>query len=407
MFFWLVNIFYGSIKDMELSDKIKKLPLDPGVYRFIGKNKEILYIGRATSLRRRVLQYFQKNREPRIAEMVAQAKDVKFIKTDSVLEAIILEANLIKKHWPKYNVKDKDNRTFIYVVFLLNEIYPKPLIVRERELGKFPIGAKTKIFGPYQNANAVKNILRILRRFFPYSTCRPPVAGDSGQPCFDYQIGLCPGVCVGRISSQEYQKNIKHLVAFFQGRKKQLLKNLAKSNPDLAKGLKNINDASLITRDELNGLSDKKINRIEAYDISHFSGGETVGAMAVITDGSVDKSQYRLFNIKTAANNDLAALIEMLTRRLNHPEWPWPDLFLIDGGRPQIIAMEKLFKAKQVAKPLIGISKVAGDELVFAKNTSQNVKDLAKGLKIVLLRARDEAHRFANAQRRRRMKLRK
>ncbi|HLD35041.1 MAG TPA: GIY-YIG nuclease family protein, partial [Patescibacteria group bacterium] len=117
--------------DSKLLIKVKSLPLSPGVYQFIGSKREILYIGRATSLRRRVLQYFQKKLEPRIAEMVSQAKSLKTIKTDTVLEAIILEANLIKKHWPKYNVKDKDDRSFSYVVFTKGE-YPKPLIVRGR-----------------------------------------------------------------------------------------------------------------------------------------------------------------------------------------------------------------------------------------------------------------------------------
>lgn len=391
---------------MELSAKAKKLPLGPGVYRFLGRGGEILYIGRATSLRRRVSQYFQKDREPRIAEMVAQAKDIKVIRTDSVLEAIILEANLIKKHWPKYNVKDKDDRSFAYVVISLTEKFPKPLIVRGRELDKFPQNSKqVKIFGPYQNATVIRNVLRLLRRFFPYSTCKPPAVGQAGKPCFDYQVGLCPGVCVGEVDEKVYKLNIKNLIAFFDGNKKQLLKRLAKSNPQLAAGLKNINDVSLISRSELSGIAGGESNRIEAYDISHFSGKETVGAMAVFVNGEPDKTQYRLFNIKTVGNNDLAALTEMLSRRLNHLEWPLPELFLIDGGRPQILAISKLFKEKQLAKPLVGLSKLAGDELVFPTGTSKNIKELAVGIKPVLMRARDEAHRFANSARRRKLKL--
>lgn len=396
-----VMILNRIMPNNKLAETAKKLPLSPGVYQFMDRNKRILYIGRATSLRRRVLQYFQKNLESRIAEMVSQAQAIKFTKTDSVLEAIILEANLIKKHWPKYNVKDKDNRTFSYLVLALKDDYPKPLIVRERELEKFPADKNVKIFGPYQNATAIKNILRILRRFFPYSTCRP----NNGQPCFDYQVGLCPGTCVGKITPTAYQKNIKSLVAFFEGRKKSLLKSLAKTNPELALGLKNINDVSLISKDEMSGFATEAKNRLEAYDISHFSGGETVGAMAVFKNGQPDKSSYRLFNIRSVKNNDLAALTEMISRRLNHAEWPWPDLFLIDGGRPQILAIEKLFKEKNISKPLIGLSKLAGDELVFAKNTSVNIKNLAKNIKITLQQARDEAHRFANTHRRRKMKL--
>lgn len=379
----------------DLLAKAKTLPLSPGVYQYWGTDNEILYIGRATSLRRRVLQYFQKNLDPRIAEMVSLAKTIKFIQTDTVLEAIILEAKLIKKFWPKYNIKDKDMRSFSYLVIPKAD-FPKPIIVRERELDKFP-KSSAKIFGPFQNSTLLKNTLRLVRRIFPYSTCKV----GSGQPCFDYQIGLCPGACVGQISKQDYQKNIKNIIALFEGKRKLLIKTLSKQNPQAAFGLQHINDVTLIGRDELAGSTGVATSRIEAYDISHFSGKETVGAMSVFIDGQADKSHYRLFNIKTVGNNDLLALEEMITRRLNHPEWPAPDIYLIDGGRPQISHLEKLFKVKQIATPLIGISKLGGDLLVYPKGTKQSIRDLAESSKNILLQARDEAHRFGNAARRR------
>jgi len=332
--------------------------------------------------------------------MIALAKNIKYEITDSVLEAIILEANKIKKHWPKYNIKDKDNRSFVYLVFSLTDIYPKPLIVRGRELEKLSLKPGSKVFGPYQNSNALKNILRILRRFFPYSTCKP----NSGKACFDYQVGLCPGTCLGLVDSVVYKKNIKNLSEFFAGRKKQLLKRLSRANPDLAKALKNINDVTLITQDELN--DDGARGRIEAYDISHFSGGETVGSMAVFLNGKPEKSEYRLFNIKSVSNNDLEALTEVLTRRLKHQEWPLPEIFLIDGGRLQIIKINKLLTEQKITRPVVGISKFGGDSLVFPAGTPKGVRELVSGLKTILLQARDEAHRFANRQRRRRFEKR-
>jgi len=383
---------------MKLTEKVKKLPLSPGVYQFIGEKGKILYIGRATFLRHRVLQYFQKQLEPRIAEMVSSAKNLKVIKTDTVLEAIILEANLIKKYWPKYNVKDKDDRSFIYVVFPGGD-YPKPLIVRGHELKKFPRGS-VKIFGPFMNATLLRNALRIIRRIFPYSTCKP----NSGQACFDYQIGLCPGACVGKISPAEYKKNINNIIKIFSGQKKQLIRQLAKSNPAAAVGLKHISDAALVSRDELG--STRNISRIEAYDISHFAGQEAVGAMAVLTNGQIDKREYRLFNIHAPAGDDLRALEEMITRRLNHPEWPLPDIFLIDGGRPQINFLKKIFKERHLAKPLVGLSKLGGDVLVFPSGVSADVKDLALSMKPLLLLARDEAHRFGNSARKRKLRNR-
>jgi excinuclease ABC subunit C len=386
------------INSQKLLHRVKKPPLSPGVYQFLGKKGKILYIGRATSLRRRVLQYFQKQLEPRIAEMVSSAKNIKVIKTDTVLEAIILEANLIKKYWPKYNVKDKDDRSFIYVVFTKGD-YSKPFIVRGRDLSKFPAGS-AKIFGPFMNVTLLKNTLRIIRRIFPYSTCK----SNSGQACFDYQIGLCPGACIGKISPAEYKKNISGIKKIFSGQKKQLIRQLAKSNPTAAAGLKHISDAVLVSRDELAGASN--ISRIEAYDISHFAGHEAVGAMAVLTNGQIDKSQYRLFNIHTPAGDDLRALAEVITRRLNHHEWPMPDIFLIDGGRPQINFLKKIFSERHLVKPLVGLSKLGGDILVFSSGTSAAVKDLALSVKPLLLLARDEAHRFGNSTRRRKLRNR-
>ncbi len=297
-----------------------KLPLVSGVYYWLDKKGEILYIGRATSLKKRVSQYFRSDIDMRIAEMVSKAKKIKFKTTDTLLDAIILEANEIKKYWPKYNVKDKDDRSFVYVVIPKRD-FTYPIIVRQHELKKFP-ATKAHIFGPYQNGTLLKNALRLLRRIFPYGTCRP----GQGKPCFDYQIGLCPGSCINAISKQDYQKNINDIILLFKGQKKRLISKLKKENPEAIKALTQLQEVTLITSDEVSG--DRfKTNRIEAYDISHFGGHETVGAMAVMTDGRIDKSQYRLFNIKSAlAGDDLHALSEMITRRFNHDEWPRPDI---------------------------------------------------------------------------------
>lgn len=378
-----------------LSDHAKLFPDRPGVYRFLDAKGEILYIGRATSLRKRVANYFTKRIDARIAEMVSLARDVRYEQTDTVLEAIILEANLIKKHWPKYNVKDKDNRSFLYIVIPKAD-FPKPLVVRHRELEKFS-AIKADIFGPYQSVTLVKNALKIIRRIFPYSTC----SIGSGKPCFDYQIGLCPGACVGAISKADYQKNIKNIKLLLSGKKELLLKRLAKEYPEKAASLKHIQDVSLITRDEL-VREHSEAHRIEGYDISHLTGKETYGSMVVFTDGEADKEQYRLFAVKdVAASDDLHALEEVLTRRLRHDEWDMPDLVMIDGGRPQVDHIAGVFRRKNITIPMVGISKYAGDALVFPLGTKQSVRALAESLKPVLLRVRDEAHRFAGRASRR------
>lgn len=380
---------------MDLKLKAHKFPLAPGVYLFTDGNGKILYAGRAVSLRRRVLNYFQKNLDPRINEMLGKAKDVKFYQTDNILEAVIMEANLIKKHWPKYNIREKDNRSFIYFIIPKSE-YPKPLIVRERELRK--ITPKSgHIFGPYQSLSLLRNALKIIRRIFPYSTCKP----FSGKPCFDYQIGLCPGLCIGAISKEEYQKNITNLTLLLRGQRKKLLKKLQKENLEQAKAIRHIQDVSLLMKDE--DAQAKKI-RIEGYDISHLAGKEAYGALAVFIDGKPDKTQYRLFKINEAPpNDDLKALEEVIRRRMKHREWHLPDLILIDGGKPQIDYIHKFFQEMQITIPLIGISKFRNDALVFPEKTSGQIKYLAENIKKTLLETRNEAHRFGlKASRRKR-----
>ncbi|MDD2732285.1 MAG: hypothetical protein PHI53_03780 [Candidatus Pacebacteria bacterium] len=379
---------------MTLSNQIKRLPDKPGVYIFLGEKDAILYIGRALSLKKRVLNYFQKILDPRIRKMIDSAKGIKFYQTDNLLEAVILEANLIKKYWPRYNIKEKDNRSFIYIIIPKTD-YPRPMIVRQRELERF--SAKAYVFGPYQSYFLLNKALRIIRRIFPYSTCVP----FSGKPCFNYQIGLCPGLCVGRISKKDYQKNIRNIILLLSGQKKKLFDRLKKENPEAVYSLKHIQDVSLIQREESGSFYNV---RVEGYDISHLTGKETFGAMSVFFNGEPEKDQYRLFKIKEAPQfDDLRALEEVIARRLKHKEWPFPNIILIDGGRPQIDFISKILEKNNLNIPLVGISKFGNDKLVFPKDTKKSVKELIEGLKEVLLKVRNEAHRFGlKASRRKR-----
>lgn len=402
---------------MNLIDEAKKLTLSPGVYIWLDKENKPLYVGRATSLRRRVLQYFRKDIDPRIGEMVSLARVIKYHPTDTVLDSVILEANLIKKYWPKYNIQEKDDKSFIFLVIPQASSrresglrpaspadFPKPFMVRGRELKNFPV-PPSRVFGPFQTYTSLRTVLKIVRRIFPYSTCQP--AGSGGEalaktpkPCFDYQVGLCPGVCVGAISKKDYQKNINNILLLFRGEKNKLLKKLSKENPAAASALKHFQDVALISREESVG-DEGKFNRIEGYDISHFAGHEVYGSMVVFINGQPDKSQYRLFKIKTVGNNDLDALKEMMERRLKHTEWPKPDLILIDGGKPQVDYIFKVTEQYQLSVPLLGISKLNGDRLVYPPGTKNVFKDLAETIKRNLQQVRDEAHRFANGARRR------
>ncbi len=385
-------------KDLE---KLKKTPKEPGVYRFLDSEGNILYIGRAINLNNRLKQYFQKNTENRIFEMINTASDFKYETTDTLLEAIILEANLIKKYWPKYNIRDKDDRSFVYLGINRKDKYPKPFIIRGRDLEKFSYN-KIDIFGPYKSVYILRQALRVIRRIFPYSTCK----ADSGKACFDYQIGLCPGACISAIEKKEYKKNIDNIILLLKGEKKRLMKKLLKENPNKAKALENIQEVSLLQQED--SLKTKKLNRIEGYDVSHLSGKETVTSMVVLTNGEIDKSEYRLFNISNAnSGDDLRSLEEALTRRLKHKEWGRPDLIMLDGGKPQLEFIYKLFYRNNISIPLVGISKYGGDELVFSRDVKKVQKELVISLKSELLKLREEAHRFSKKASIRRRKLNK
>ncbi|HZJ40963.1 MAG TPA: GIY-YIG nuclease family protein [Candidatus Saccharimonadales bacterium] len=373
----------------DLSTIAKSAPKKPGVYFWLDKQGAVLYVGRATSLKARLSQYFQKGISSRIAEMVTAARNLRYEETETLLEAIILEAQNIKKYWPKYNIVDRDDRSFIYVVIPKKE-FTRPIIIRGHELKKFPAGT-AQIFGPYQSFYLLQNALRLIRRIFPYGTCKP----NSGRACFDYQIGLCPGVCVGKISAREYKKNIDNIVLLLKGEKKRLMIKLKKANPEQAKAFQHLQDVSLLTRDE--DLNERKISRLEGYDISHHAGKESYGSMVVFENGEPNTSQYRLFKIKDApAADDERALLEVLTRRFKHLEWPLPDLIMIDGGSPQINFLAHELASLNISAHLVGISKFGGDKLVFTAKTKKEQRELAENIKPTLLKLREEAHRFAN-----------
>lgn len=386
--------------NLKIKNKLKNIPDKPGIYFWLGKKQDILYVGRANNLRARLRQYAHKDLDSRIAEMVALSIDIKYQETDTILESIILEAENIKKYWPKYNIVDRDDRSFIYL-FIPKNKYPQPIIIRGQDLPGFSKKTGT-LFGPYQSFYLLKNALRIIRRVFPYSTCTP----GSMQACFDYQVGLCPGLCVNKISATDYQKNIRNIMLLLSGRKKQLFKTLKKDNPDQLKAWQQIQDVTLLGQEF--SLNQQAFGRLEAYDISHHQGKDSYGAMVVFVNGQAVRGEYRLFKIKEApAGDDERALAEVLLRRFQHPEWSRPDILVIDGGRPQISFLKKFLDMRNIAVPVVGISKLGGDRLVFPPTVKKNWRNLVESIKPTLLQAREEAHRFANYGRKRSLKINK
>lgn len=394
-----------------LCDKIKKknwLPDMPGVYQFLDAQKKILYIGKATSLRDRVKSYcssdIMNTRGPIIAEMLLLARDVRVIKTDSVLEALILEAALIKKHQPKYNSKEKSDKSFNYVV-ITDEDFPRVLLMRGKELlrGSTPkfITKLKYSFGPFPRGSVLREALKIVRKIFPF---RDICKIEKEKPCFNAQIGLCPGVCVGKVSKKEYAQTIQNLKLFFEGKKSALVKKLETAMRAVAKrrefekaqeikktifALKHIQDIALIGKGESRHGS---LMRIEAYDVGHFGGVASVGAMTVVENGEPVRSEYKKFKIKSFEGiNDTRALAEILSRRLAHAEWSMPKLIVVDGGIAQMNAAKRVLISAGAAIRIVGVvkderhrpKKILGDRALAIRHEAD------------ILLANAEAHRFA------------
>ena len=388
---------------MKLADlKHFNLPDTPGVY-FFKLGSQILYVGKATSLKDRVKSYFSRDilltRGPRILKMIAEAEKVEFKQTDSVLEALIMEANEIKKHQPYYNAREKDDKSYNYVL-VTKEEFPRILIERGKNLGV--VSEKIwKTFGPFPHAGELREALKIIRKIFPFRDVKCKL----GKPCFNAQIGLCPGPCGGWISKEDYKKIIRHIILFFEGKKARLIQSLEKEMKLLAKqqkfeeaekvkrqifALDHIQDIALIKKDiESQEGKSGVVFRIEAYDIAHISGTNVVGVMTVVEDGEVNKSQYRKFKIKAEKNDDTKNLKEVLNRRINHPEWPLPNLVVVDGGVGQLNAARAVHKERGLEIKVVSVLK---DE----RHKAKQILDLEdKSLERSILVANLEAHRFA------------
>jgi excinuclease ABC subunit C len=392
----------------QFKKKMKKIPDAPGVYFFLAKNKKVLYIGKATSLRDRVRSYFANDlhvaRSPLIVNMVAKAASIDWRQTDSVLEALILEANLIKTHKPPANTDLKDDKSWNYVV-ITKEDYPRVLLVRGKNLEQeFPPKLRAYTFGPFPHGLQLQQAMKLIRKIFPYrDTCIP----NSGKRCFNAQIGLCPGVCSGEMGKTEYKRVVRHIVLLFKGKKKELIKALEREMRRAAKderfeeaqrargqlfALNHIQDVSLIKDEYRSPLPGIGAYRIEAYDVAHLRGGSAVGVMVVVEDGISNKNEYRKFNIKAAkGGDDVGALKEILSRRLGHDEWPMPRLIAVDGATAQINAAERLLESLGLKIPVVGVVK---DEKHRPRELRGN-RELINGREREILLANAEAHRFA------------
>jgi len=395
-----------------------ELPQTPGVYFWRDDAGKILYIGKATSLRDRVRSYFSpdviKTRGAHIVDMVFKAHTVTYQETMNVLEALILEANLIKKYKPYYNTKEKDDKSFNCVA-ITREEFPQIVLVRQKDIDTkaktVHIPRSTKkvkydaIFGPYPNGSAIREALKLLRPIFPF---RDIASSKKDNSVFYRQIGLAPDATSVE-AKKEYKKTIGRLKLIFQGKLQSLIVALKKEMMAYAKkehfeeaeivkkkifALEHIQDIALIKRDIVHGdtAGFSASWRIEAYDIAHLSGKQMVGVMTVVENATTNKNEYRKFIIRGFDKaNDAGALREVLTRRFAHPEWRYPDVIVVDGNVIQVNVAREVLKMLVLNIPIIAVTK---DERHRPKAITGK-KDIVETHKYAILLANAESHRFA------------
>ncbi len=402
----------------------------------------MLYVGKAKNLKNRLKSYQGKNLLPRPQKMVSQAVYLQWRVLESELEALLVEAELVRSYQPAFNVLLKDDKSPLYII-ITAENFPRVLRGRKTEIDKWSKqGKKIRVFGPFTSAYKVNEILKIARPVFPWCNAKRV---KNIRPCLESHLGLCSGFCTGQVKYQEYQQMINNLTLFLRGQTKMVERRLrlalkkrvaqeefeaAAKLRDQLKVLQEITQSHYRLQPELflpnlsalqweNATAQLRailreswslprtyqFGRIEAYDVSNTSGQQAVVSMVVFTEGKSERSVYRLFNIKTLTEpNDPAMLKEALSRRVNHQEWPWPELIVIDGGKGQVRRVLEVWREKELPiVPLIGLAKKP-DRIVLPQIVSWKPR-LKIQWQMVLLKSsepalrllqqlRDEAHRF-------------
>lgn len=388
--------------EAQLSD----IPDAPGVY-FFKQGTKTLYVGKATSLKSRVTSYFdgqlEAKRGPVVAKAVHDATHVEWEVTDSVLEALLLEARYIKALQPYGNKAEKDDKSFNYVV-ITHEPLPRLVVVRGRELSaKFAPAQRKYTFGPFTHGSALKEALAIIRRIFPYFDEK---STEKTTRRFNQEIGAYP-----EDDRRAYLATIRHIVLLFQGKKRALMRELERTMVRAARAerfeeaakakrqlfsLTHIRDTALL-KDEYRVPHATEF-RIEAFDTAHLAGESARGVMVVVENGEPVLSEYRTFTIRTAkGGDDYQALREVLERRFKHREWTFPKLIVVDGGRAHL-KVAKLVMAR--CHPAIEVCAVVKDERHKPKQILGK-KSFVSGHEKSILLANAEAHRFSLGRHRR------
>lgn len=422
---------------------IKNLPESPGVYIFKDKNNKVLYVGKAVNVKKRVASYLQKGLvSGKTLILVSKTFNVKVIPVFSELEALLLEAHLIKTHQPFFNIRAKDDKRPLYIKITAKDEFPRVFLVRREEDLTAQAGKGNLYFGPFPSSQTVKKVLRLLRGIFPYDTQK--TVGK--RPCFWSHLGLCnpcPSIIKTlpisqkKVETKKYRQNIRQLLRVLSRKTEKVKSQLKREMTKLANYnrfeeaaqirdkiaaldyvtqpyqsistfLENPNLISEVRREETRELFKilksstnmiKIPEKIECFDASHTSRANPVVGMVTFNNGEPDKNLYRKFRIRNQkSGDDLSYLEEALRRRFSHREWREPDLLVIDGGKTQVGRAKKiLFELNLVNIPLIGLVKPF-DDIVIPHQDGFQVMRIRSGPALqILQRVRDEAHRFAKA----------
>jgi excinuclease ABC subunit C len=415
-------------------EKVRRFPTTPGVYLMKDAQGRVIYVGKAVNLRNRAASYFNSAAavDHRTRDLVQCIADIDFLPADSEVDALLLEARLIKDVQPRFNQELKDDKTFPYLQITTNEDFPRIEFTRK------PQTSGVKLYGPFTSAKRLRGAIAVLQRIFKFRTCSLDIIESEERwrwfrPCLLASINQCTAPCNLRVTKEEYAEDIRRLRMFLDGRKKDLMDELRRSMQQASQELKFEKAARI--RDEIKAIENLNLRgdlrehaqpeafyidpkrgmrglqkifnltalprRIEGMDIAHLQGGETVASLVQFIDGLPFKHGYKRFRLRTVQGvDDFASMREVVSRhfrRMQQEGYSFPDILLIDGGKGQLNAAVEALEALNIRRPLV-ISLAKQQEEIFVPGEADSIKLTRHSYALRLLQyVRDEAHRFAQS----------
>lgn len=419
---------------VSLADKVKSFPLAPGVYLMKDEQGRVLYVGKAKNLRNRAGHYFTKAAadDKRTCDLVKLIADVDFVQAESEVDALLMEARLVKDIQPRFNIELKDDKSFPYLQIRMREDFPRV------EFTRSPRRRGVKLYGPFTSAKGLRAALQVLQRIFKFRTCGLDIAESDPRwrwfrPCLLASIHQCTAPCNFRVSREDYRKQIRGLRLVLEGKKAKLLAEmtnemtLASAQLQFEKAARLRDEIAALQNLSLRGQVDKDVQpevfqiepkkglvglrkilglsqtprTIEGLDIAHLGGGETVASLVAFIDGLPFKPGYRRYKIRTVTGvDDFASIREVISRRFRHDRQPgeesvFPDVLLIDGGKGQLNAALEVLQFLGKEPPCL-VSLAKREEEIYRPGDAEPIRLSRHAAALRLLQyVRDEAHRFA------------